>query len=197
MRLRLPERPSITDEQREALSGAGSGLLTRSAAGLISWLGPTTVIDPAAGRALVVASAHAVTPIAGAYLGTQSVEDFYHVGSTMRNLLPKQCRVVNQPVEVSLRENRTFDLAVLVGVAEMAEDPAEPFRLARERATHLMAASFVFGSEERTDPDPESLWQYDADGFAELLAETGWDPLTYSPIVMHEEFYDYQLWSAK
>lgn len=198
MRLRLPDgRPPMSDDDRESLMGNGSGLMVRETAALISWCGPDTVIDPNAQTGTIIAASHQATPIAGAYLGVQTMEQFYHVGSSMRKHLPEETRVVCQPIETSLRENRTFDLAVLVGVAEAAEDPVAIFRLARERAKMLVAASFIFIGEEVTDPDPEDVWQYDADGFSEMLVEAGWQAVTFSPVVMHECFYDYQLWSAK
>jgi 2-polyprenyl-3-methyl-5-hydroxy-6-metoxy-1,4-benzoquinol methylase len=165
---------------------------------LISWFRPDTVIDPACGDGTIVAAAHRVRPIAGAYLTDISMPNFYHVGSTMRQYLPGQMTCACKPIEETLSEDRYFDLVVLTEILEHVEDPVGILRMARERAKVVVASSPLFTDHMTIDRNPEHLWQFDAMGYEEMLKEGGWDPITFIPISFSNPGFEYtfQLWGA-
>lgn len=198
MRLRLPDRKPVNYQvARDNTTWRDHVLRVHVTASLLSWMNPTTVIDPACGDGSIVAAAHAIKPIDGAYLADISRPNFYKVGSEMRSLLPPNLRVACQTLEETLADPFTFDVVVLTEILEHVEDPVAVLRQARERASFLVASSPMFMDPNDRDPNPEHLWQFDVAGYDEMLAEAGWNSTVIMPIRLVEHMYDFQVWAAK
>lgn len=200
MRLRLPGT-RVVDYQvkRDNFVWSDHVLRVQMTAALIAWFRPDTIFDPACGDGTVVAAAHRVRPISGAYLTDISKPNFYHVGTTMRPYLPEEMVCACKPIEEALGEDRYFDVVVLTEILEHVDDPVNILRMARERAAVVVASSPLYTDDQSLDPNPEHLWQFDAVGYEEMLKEGGWDPLTFVPISFSNPGFPYtfQLWGAK
>jgi hypothetical protein len=200
VRLRLPQRKPFDYQVKRDNYRFGDHVLRVQLTGaLIAWFMPDTVMDPAAGDGTIVAAAHRVRPISGAYLNDVSRPNFYFFGTTMRPWLPDQLDARCLPIEDALSEDRQFDLVVLTEILEHVEDPVSILRMARQRATCLVASSPLFADDGLIDWNPEHLWQFDAVGYEQMLKEGGWDPVTFIPISFTDPNYEYtfQLWGAK
>lgn len=200
MRLRLPPRaPFDYQVKRDNFTWADHVLRVQMTGALISWFRPDTIMDPACGDGTIVAAAHRVRPISGAYMTDISMPNFYHVGSTMRPYLPERTECACKAIEDTLAEDRYFDVVVLTEILEHVEDPVNILRMARNRAAVVVASSPLFASANEIDRNPEHLWQFDAVGYEEMLKESGWDPITFVPISFAEPAFEYtfQLWSAR
>jgi SAM-dependent methyltransferase len=197
--LRLPDRPAVDYQvARDNNSWNDHVLRVRITAGLLSWLRPTTVVDPACGDASVVLAAHRINPIERALLGDISRPNFYRVGTELRPLLPSDLRVACQSIEETLSDPYTFDVVVLTEILEHVEDPYRILKMARERADMLVASSPLFPHDGIVyDTNPEHLWQFSASSFEEMLLATGWKPTVFMPIYFAANTYDYQLVAAK
>ena len=199
MRLRLPDRDPVDYQVLRKNTGWSDHILrTQVTASLIAWLGPDTVLDPACGDGSIVAAAHGMVPIAGAVLADLSRPNFYYVGTEMRSMLPENLRVSCATLEETLEEPNSYDLVVLTEILEHVEDPVAVLKMARRRATRLVASSPIFHVDDPTiDPNPEHLWQFDRDGYAEIMREAGWKPTVFMPIHFTHYMYDFQIWAAE
>lgn len=198
MRLRLPDRQPVDYQvARDNHTWRDHMLRVQMTASLLAWLNPVTVIDPACGDGSIVAAAHALRPMEGAYLADISRPNFYKVGTEMRPVLPPNLRVACQTIEETLRDPFTFDVVVLTEILEHVEDPVEILKMARDRATFLVASSPFFMDEATLDVNHEHLWQFDISGYSEMLEEAGWTGIVTVPIHLTEFMYDFQLWAAK
>lgn len=199
MRLRIPQRSTAFNYQvaRDNRQWPDHVLRMTMTASLLSWLRPTTVIDPACGDASIVITAHALNPMQGAFLNDISKPNFYRIGTELRPILPEELYVSCTPIEESLMTPATFDVAVLTEILEHVENPVDILRLARARANMLIASSPVFLDDSIIDPNPEHLWQFDAAGYQEMLSEAGWTSFAFVPIHLTEFPYDFQLWAAR
>lgn len=166
-------------------------------ASLLSWLRPATVIDPACGDASIVVTAHALNPMQGAFLSDISKPNFYRIGTELRPILPEDLLVACQPLEESLAVPGSFDAVVLTEILEHVEDPVDVLKMARVRASMLIASSPVFLDDSVLDDNPEHLWQFDAAGYQQMLEEAGWHSFAFVPIHLTEFPYDFQLWAAR
>ena len=198
MRLRIPGREPVDYQvARDNHVWPDHMLRVKITACLLSWVKPVTVIDPACGDGSVVAAAHQLAPIEGAFMSDISRPNFYRIGTELRPILPPNLRVACQTIEESLRDPFTFDAVILTEILEHVEDPVAILKMARERATFLIASSPVFLGDNVLDPNPEHLWMFDADGYHEMLVEAGWDEFAFVPLHLSEFQYDFQLWAAK
>lgn len=198
MRLRLPTRNPVDYQvARDNAVWPDHRLRVQLTASLISWLAPVTIMDPAAGDASIVAAAHALRPIEGAFLADISRPNFYRFGAELRPSLPPNLRVACQRIEESLRDPFQFDVIVLTEILEHVEDPVSILRMARDRATTLVASSPLMVGSDYLDPNPEHLWQFDAVGYEEMLEEAGWHPIVAMPTHLREHMYDFQIWAAR
>lgn len=199
MMRRIPGRvPGHYQVMRDNHAWSDHMLRVGLTAQLLAWTQPVTVIDPAAGDGSVVAAAHSLRPIEGAFLSDISRPNFYRLGAELRPSLPPNLRVACQTIEESLADPFGFDAVVLTEILEHVEDPVEILRMARGRATTLIASSPLFASDEsEEDPNPEHLWMFDADGYHQMLEEAGWGHVVFVPVNLVEFQYDFQLWVAK
>ena len=198
MRLRLPDRDPVDYQVERSNSQWHDHVLrVQVTSALISWIRPVTILDPAAGDGSIVAASHRLVPIEGAYVADISRPNFYKLGAAMRPLLPPNLRVACQTIEETLADDFQFDVVVLTEILEHVEDPVSILKMARERASFLVASSPVFLDANHLDSNPEHLWMFDANGYAEMLKEAGWDEFVFIPIHLADFPYDFQLWAAK
>lgn len=199
MRLRLADRPPVDYQvARDNHTWTDHMLRVQITAALLSWGKPVTVIDPAAGDGSVVAAAHRLHPIDGVLLADISKPNFYRLGTELRDQFPpNNFRVACAPIEETLSGPDHFDAVVLTEILEHVEDPVAILKLARAKADMLIASSPVFLGSEHLDPNPEHLWMFDADGYHEMLAESGWDEFAFVPMHLTEFAYDFQIWAAR
>jgi len=200
VRLRLPGTRGVDYQvKRDNYTWGDHILRVQMTGAMIAWFTPDTIMDPACGDGTIVAAAHRMRPIAGAYLNDISRPNFYHFGTTMKPWLPEDLRCSCVPIEEALLRDDFYDVVVLTEILEHVEDPVNLLRLARQRAHRLVASSPLFVNEHLIDRNPEHLWQFDATGYEEMLKEGGWDPVTFVPISFTEPAYEYtfQLWGAQ
>lgn len=201
MRLRLPPRaPFDYQVQRSNFSWADHVLRVQVTGALISWFCPDTILDPACGDASIVMSAHRARPIAAARFADISKPNCDFVESVdASEYLPPQYSVACQTIEQTLSEDRIYDLVVLTEILEHVEDPVHLLRLARARATNVVASSPLMVEGGHIDDNPEHLWQFDAAGYSEMLQEAGWNPITFIPVTLTppQFIYDFQIWGAQ
>ena len=200
MRLRLPGRSPVDYQVlRDYAFVADHRLRIGLTAAMVAWMAPRSVLDPACGDGSIVASANAIRPIESALLADVSRDNFYAVGTgPVRGKLPVDTRVKCQSIEETLRTTDTFDLVVLTEILEHLDDPVSILRLARERASVLVASSPMFPNDLILDPNPEHLWQFDIYGFGQMLLEGGWDTtVAMVPVNLADSHYDYQLWIVR
>lgn len=198
MRQRLTDRRAVDYQvRRDNFTWLDHILRVQLTAGLIAWMTPDTVCDPACGDGTIVAAAHHIRPIAGAYLADISRPNFYHVGTAMREYLPTETRVACQPIEETLREPNFYDMVVLTEILEHVEDPVAILRLAHDRSRTLVASSPMIRPDQ-IDDNAEHLWQFDVLGYREMLEEAGWEPLACVPASLFPSqfIYDFQIWGA-
>lgn len=195
MRLRIADR-SAPDYQvaRDNTSWADHRLRTRITAEMIAWLEPRFVVDPAAGDGSVVAMAHSLRPIQVAFLGDISapnVEIMQDVSAAVETFVALgSAEDILEPI------TEVADVVVLTEFLEHVEDPAKILRLARQKGKRLVASSPLWAAGGSFDPNPEHLWQFNAEGYDTLLTETGWKPLAMIPLYF-PTMYDFQIWAAE
>ena len=198
MRLALPNREPVDYQvARDNHQWNDHMLRVSVTASLLSWLRPVTVMDPACGDASVVRAAHGMRSINAAFLSDISKPNFYRVGVEFRPELPAELRVDCLSIEDALRDPGVFDAVVLTEILEHVEDPVAILKMARERATWVVASSPLYLDDSILDPNPEHLWQFDAVGYEEMLTEAGWTPSVFMPVHLSEYVYDFQIWAAK
>lgn len=199
MRLRLPgQRGADYQVPRDNRQWPDHVLRMTMTASLLSWLRPATVIDPACGDASIVITAHALNPMQKALLNDISKPNFYRIGTELRPILPEELQVSCVPIEDALMAApATFDTVVLTEILEHVENPVDILKMARVRASTLIASSPVFLDDSILDDNPEHLWQFDAAGYQEMLTEAGWTTFAFVPIHLTEFPYDFQLWAAR
>ena len=134
-------------------------------AGMIAWLRPETILDPACGDGSVLAAAYALAPFRLATLSDISVPGI----ASLHLAFPYQASV--RPIEEALVGSSPVELVVLTEILEHLDDPDAVLRLARERARHLVASSPL---DERTQNNPEHLWAWDTEGYSAMLEAAGW-----------------------
>jgi hypothetical protein len=199
VRLRLPPRqPFDYQVRRDNFTWADHVLRVQLTGALISWFAPDTIIDPACGDGTIVAAAHRARPIEAARMADISRPNFYYVGGEMRGSLPSKMTVACQTIEETLAEDNFFDLIVLTEILEHVEDPTAILKMARKRANVVVASSPLFRDESRLDDNPEHLWQFDIEGYGEMIEEAGWAPITCLPVSLTppQFIYDFQIWAA-
>jgi len=162
-------------------------------ASCIAFTGAETVCDPAVGDGTVMEAAHRLRPIKKAWVSDLSEPNINRLSVSF----PHQKAAID--IATALRSlPEKVDTIVLTEILEHLEDPDEIVRLAREKATWLVASSPV--EEPEGVVNPEHLWSFGRDGYREMLVSGGWVPVTYTETLFPDDprlYYAFQVWACR
>lgn len=160
-------------------------LRTLVTGGLIAWLKPATICDPACGDASLLQAAYRLYPFEKAYLGDISIPNIQYLQVDFSH----EDHVGDATETLEVIPN--VDLVILTEFLEHIPDPDAMLRLARKKASMLVASS-PLGEQ---GGNQEHLWGWDADGFRGMLEDAGWK--TESIIMLQLDGYTFQTYSAR
>lgn len=161
-------------------------------AGLIAWLRPESVLDPACGDGSIVLAADHISPISKMTLCDISGPNIDRLFERVRPGLS----VREADVHESLLHDGKVELVVLTEILEHLPDPDMVLRLAHDKGTLLIASSPVMRSSQKDD-NPEHLWQFDEEGYRAMLVDAGWRPAQKTILAFPELTYDFQIWACR
>lgn len=171
-------------------------------AGLIAWLKPRSVLDPACGDGGIVLLADRIHPIERMVLNDISVPDRLYLekvvsgrGRTLPVITSIDAAVLLAR-GTTLETSADFDMVVLTEFLEHVEDPDEILRLARQRATYLIASSPEMRPGQ-VDRNAEHIWMFDGEGYDQMLQGAGWHPVHKTHMGFPGFDYDFQIWVCK
>lgn len=198
MRHRIRERAEV--EYQVARSNASwweHRVRTLTTAGLISFLEPGSVLDPACGDASLVLAASRIRPISRATLVDISAPSIAAVAEAIT--APWEARVGDavEELEAAARDGRHYDAVILTEFLEHVPDPDQILRLAKPVATWLVASSPLLDDPHRDDDNPEHLWAFDNEGYHDMLMGAGWEPWVYQGLMLHGGHYNFQVWACR
>lgn len=158
--------------------------------GLLAWLKPTTVLDPACGDASIVriAKRHWPFTVILGDIGKANIE-------TAKKVVPGEATFIVGDALSLIRSGREVDVVVLTEFLEHVQDPDEHLRAARDASEWLIASSPEMRPGQR-DHNPEHLWMFDTDGYREMLEETGWNVVQQTSLIFKSE-YDFGVWVCR
>jgi 2-polyprenyl-3-methyl-5-hydroxy-6-metoxy-1,4-benzoquinol methylase len=202
VRIRLREHSEVTEGatsyetlDRDTFTMPDHIMRCYTTAGLAASVQPTSLLDPACGDAVIPTLIHRLSPMTSMRLCDLSRPALERVRANQLSVLPQDLILDQTDLVTALREDtRQYDLIVLTEILEHLEDPAYVLALARERAKHLIASSPVFFDERQRDPNTEHVWQWDFDGYANLLHEGNWWPQSVSHLRFTHFGYQFQMW---
>ena len=144
-------------------------LRTQVTAGMVAWLRPTTIADPACGDASILNATYQLHPFEYAYLSDISQPNIraLHVAFAHKAWVGD---VFNA---IEMLEGHV-DVIVLTEILEHLEDPDALLRLARTKARALVASSPI----AEQGGNPEHLWGWDLDGYQTMITEAGWQVIS-------------------
>jgi 2-polyprenyl-3-methyl-5-hydroxy-6-metoxy-1,4-benzoquinol methylase len=201
MRQRL-ERPEGFDYQvlRSNDHWPEHRLRTLVTAGIIAWLQPESVLDPACGDGSLVTHAldvRTTKPIKHVYLNDISTPNIeaLQVAAGLR-LAMVGAKLSNLPINELLSVvNGQVDVIALTEILEHLDDPDATLRLAKLHGRHLVASSPIMRPRQ-VDDNPEHLWQFDREGYEEMLTGAGWRIQQFTFIEFSTQ-YDFGVWVCK
>lgn len=160
--------------------------------GLVAWTKPRLALDPACGEGDILLNANRMRPFRG-ILNDVSQPNAEHVAS----LAPEGWLVSHMDAMSAIDSAGDVDVIVLTEFLEHVEDPVSILRHARDHATWLVASSPEMRPGQ-IDSNHEHLWMFDADGYIEILNESGWKAvsktfLSFGPTCE----YDFQIWVCR
>ena len=167
-------------------------LLATAAA--VSWLKPSTVIDPACGDASIVTAANRLNPIDRAFLSDISqpqIDSLDAVG------LPYRASLLCGDAIKVMSTLPVCDLVVLTEILEHVESPEAVLSMAYHRAGHLVASSPL--NEDPGVGNHEHVWSWDKQGYREMLESVGWVPVAYQEVSFYVPGWPYafQIWTCR
>ena len=190
MRVQLNRQTAIDYQiQRSNEAWADHRARTQVTGALIAWLRPMTVMDPACGDGSIVAAADRAWSIAKGYLGDISAPNI----ASLTMHFPVQTAVCD--ITEALDVFPDVDVIVLTEVLEHLPDPDLVLALARRKGAFLVASSPEMRAGQ-LDINPEHLWQFDREGYREMLVATGWTPMQYTFLHFESE-YDFGIWVCR
>lgn len=163
-------------------------------AGLIAWLRPETVLDPACGDASIVIAANRLRPIRMASFADISEANIAQLQERIRedDEIPSSWGAEAVPIDFALDQPWHHDVIVLTEILEHLPDPDAILRKAREKGTRLISSSPLMRSGQ-IDTNPEHLWMFDRDGYGEMLANAGFR-LQQFTFLQFPTMYDFGIW---
>lgn len=156
-------------------------------AGLIAWMQPDYLLDPACGDGSIPLAAHRLHPIQTGVLSDISKP------SIERIELPSGWLKGARSIEESIAFTEApWDVVVLTETLEHLPDPDGILRTVRPRAKALVASSPAM-RQGQVDPNPEHLWMFDESGYQEMLSDAGWEDVHHT-VMRFPTMYDFQIW---
>lgn len=188
--------PTVTDYQRPRRNSDWKDSVFRLnvTAGVIAYTEPQTVADPACGDNSVLDAAFRLRPFDRAYVADISAPN-------IDGLRPSfTCEKWVGPVEETLSVLPPVDTMVMTEILEHLDDPDAVLR--------RVEAGFLVASSPNLEPkgytNPEHVWEWDTEAYAEMLRETGWRPMALTlldlPFVrdeLHHVPTQTQIWLAR
>jgi|WetSurMetagenome_2_1015567.scaffolds.fasta_scaffold01762_3 hypothetical protein len=192
---------SAVDYQVERHNSDWSDHIARThvTAGMVAWLEPKIVADPACGDASIASSAYVIRPYERAWLNDISVKNAaLAVKSVQRGVLPFDTVVTHDDImsALGLLEAHQADVVILTEILEHVDDPDTILAFARLKGKMLVASSPVTEIGQRDDNE-EHLWQFDNNGYQEMLIKAGWDPTSLTNMTFSDYLYRFQIWTAR
>lgn len=181
-------------------------------AGLIAWLEPKSILDPACGDAsLVFAADRMVQTIPRADLidismpGIESVQkqirdrwDVMHDrGWDDGGTWVSAALDAGEFLSRAAFAGRRWDVIVLTEFLEHVDNPDQILEVARRVAKFVVASSPLVNSPHDDDSNPEHLWAFDNQGYADMLTGAGWTPMVRNNLMFRDFQYAYQVWVAR
>lgn len=167
---------------------------TNVTAGLITWLSPRSVIDPACGDGSIVLAAENIMPMRRVVLSDISHPNFDYLREATAGL--SHIDVHHQDIHDALNTAETFDVIVLTETLEHLPDPDAILRQARKVAGSLVASSPEMRQGQH-DTNPEHLWEFDGVGYNEMLRDAGWNVIQKTHLSFPRLQYDFQVWVCR
>jgi len=193
MRQRLAvDHPPVYNSVRSNLDWADHAVRTLVTGGLIAWLAPDFVWDPACGDASILEAAYRLRPFRQAFLADISAPQI----EALNPSFPHE-KVVEDVVHAEFFVAAAFknNCLVLTEVLEHLEDPGATLRQARE-AFGALVASVPIGDPEHGG-NHEHLWAWDEAAFEAELRETGWEPAVTVTVQLPGVGGNSQIWVAR
>jgi len=166
-------------------------------AALIAWLKPSSVIDPACGDGGIVLLADRIHPIGKIVLNDISKPDYDYMREATAGLshVEVECASAEDAMRARVEMPLGFDVVVLTEFLEHVEDPDAILRLARQRATYLIASSPEMRPGQ-VDSNAEHIWMFDGEGYDQMLQGAGWHPFHKTHMGFPGFDYDFQIWAC-
>lgn len=197
MRKRTNSSPGF-DYQVERHNSAWPDHIARTnvTAALITWLRPNSIIDPACGDGSIVLLADRIWNIHKVVLSDISRPNYVYLKNYGVPHIEVECVPILEALRARLDVPLGFDVVVLTEILEHMDDPVAVLKAARDRASYLVASSPEMRPGQ-DDHNPEHLWQFDGDGYFEMLREGGWNPFHKTHMGFPGLEYDFQVWVCR
>ena len=191
MPIRLGDGLGVEDYQvvRSNWQWSDHILRTYATAGMLSWLMPETVCDPACGDGSVVIKANELREIGKAYLSDISAPSIA--------LLKLQPLRFDSEISIgpAMENLHDVDAVVLTEILEHLEDPSELLGAVRRHSRFLVASSPL--DERVIGGNPEHVWGWTKAEYREMLVFNGWMPIAYQELSVRPHAYTFQLWACQ
>jgi hypothetical protein len=162
-------------------------------AGVIAWLEPDTVFDPACGDGAIEKIVRHLWPLATFTLSDISEPNVEHVS----RVFEEPHTVTLKDVAIAMEGAEASDVLVLTEILEHLEDPDSLLRLAHGQGHRWLIASSPEMRPGQVDDNPEHLWMFDTSGYAEMLRSAGWQPHTRTFLSLSHSSYDFGIWACQ
>ena len=166
---------------------------TNVTAALIAWMLPASVLDPACGDGSIVMLADRIKPIDRVAFADVSKPNCQ---ALISRIVGYGRSIWSEDIHDTLRRDEHFDVVVLTEVLEHLEDPDEVLRMARSRGDRLIASSPEMRAGQQDD-NPEHLWQFDGEGYLQMLMDAGWQAIHKTHMGFPWLQYDFQVWVCR
>lgn len=186
------EKPPEYNAVRNNFSWPDHAARTFVTAGLIAWLAPDFIWDPACGDASILEASYRLRPFRQAFLSDISEPQI----AALSPSFPHQKNVEDLlGGEFFIAAAFKSNCIVLTEILEHLEDPAQTLRQARA-AFSAIVASVPIGDPENGG-NHEHLWSWDEAAFEAELRETGWTPIETSTVRLPGVGGNSQIWVAR
>lgn len=183
-------KPPVYDAVRNNFTWPDHAARTFVTAGLIAWLAPEYICDPACGDASVLEAAYRLRPFKHATLADISEPQI----AALAPGFPATWEV-GELHDVIADTPGTWDCLILTEILEHLEDPGFALVHARQHAKALIA-SVPIGDPEHGQ-NHEHLWSWDLESFEIELRVAGWNPVEQTTVILPGVGGNSQIWVAR